>query len=285
MEEKKIKKTEREPLRGKRRVLLICSIALVVIVVTGVGIWKLTGGSNAGNPENVLYADSVGMLTGTGLGTQNRFAGVVESQDTLKISLTEGQTVKEIFVEQGQEVEPGTPLFQYDTEELAMTLEQGQLELERINKVYQPGYLKATITLSYHRKTPPSQKKLYDALLGKYVTILHGGKETSVVDFNYYIHQMDYAILAIDKVIQLTLHIYSLDNKLRLRPYCQSYVAKRLGQEILQNALTGNGCFAGTGLKANVEHMNRLAYSKQGSTDSVAVRKPTVEPLDEKYYI
>lgn len=133
MEEKKIKKTEREPLRGKRRVLLICSIALVVIVVTGVGIWKLTGGSNAGNPENVLYADSVGMLTGTGLGTQNRFAGVVESQDTLKISLTEGQTVKEIFVEQGQEVEPGTPLFQYDTEELAMTLEQGQLELERIN--------------------------------------------------------------------------------------------------------------------------------------------------------
>ncbi len=157
-------------------------------------------------------------------------------------------------------------------------------ELERINKVYQPGYLKATITLSYHRQTPPSQKKLYDALLGKYVTILHGGKETSVVDFNYYIHQMDYAILAIDKVIQLTLHIYSLDNKLRLRPYCQSYVAKRLGQEILQNALTGNGCFAGTGLKANVKHMNRLAYLKQGSTESDELIQPYLVQYNETFY-
>ena len=40
--------------------------------------------------------------------------------------------MKEIFVEKGQEVEPGTKLFEYDTEELAMTLEQGNLELEKI---------------------------------------------------------------------------------------------------------------------------------------------------------
>ena len=46
--------------------------------------------------------------------------------------LSEGQKVKEIFVEKGQEVEPGTKLFEYDTEELAMTLEQGNLELEKI---------------------------------------------------------------------------------------------------------------------------------------------------------
>ena len=29
-------------------------------------------------------------------------------------------------------MEPGTKLFEYDTEELAMTLEQGNLELEKI---------------------------------------------------------------------------------------------------------------------------------------------------------
>ena len=39
------------------------------------------------------------MITGNGSGTVNRFAGVVEAQDTLKISLSEGQKVKEIFVE------------------------------------------------------------------------------------------------------------------------------------------------------------------------------------------
>lgn len=117
---------------GKKKILIICGITLAVVVLIAVGLWRLLGTADTGDSENVLYADSVGMLTGTGLGTQNHFSGVVESQDTQKISLTEGQTVKEIFVEKGQEVEPGTPLFQYDTEELSMTLEQGNLELERI---------------------------------------------------------------------------------------------------------------------------------------------------------
>lgn len=123
---------DKKPLHNKKKVLIVCGAVLAAAVLISFGIWKLTGGGNTGDPENILYADSVGMLTGTGLGTQNRFSGTVESQDTQKISLTDGQTVKEIFVEKGQEVEPGTPLFQYDTEELAMTLEQGNLELERI---------------------------------------------------------------------------------------------------------------------------------------------------------
>ena len=36
-------------------------------------------------------------------------------------------------MEKGQEVEPGTKLYEFDTEELAMTLEQGNLELDKIN--------------------------------------------------------------------------------------------------------------------------------------------------------
>lgn len=118
--------------RISRKKLIICGVALIVVVLIGVGIWKIAGNGGTGDSENVLYADSVGMLTGTGLGTQNRFSGIVESQDTQKILLTEEQKVKEIFVEKGQEVEAGTPLFQYDTEEMAMELEQGELELERI---------------------------------------------------------------------------------------------------------------------------------------------------------
>lgn len=116
---------------GKKKILIGCGAAVLVALV-GIGIWRFkAGGSDAG--ENVLYADSVGMLTGTGLGTTNRFSGTVEAQDTLKLTLSEGQKVKQIFVEKGQEVQPGTELFEYDTEELAMTLERGNLELEKIN--------------------------------------------------------------------------------------------------------------------------------------------------------
>ena len=117
-------------LSVKQKVLIGAAVVLV-LALGGFGIWKLVGGNGAYG-ENVLYADSVGMLTGTGIGTQNRFSGVVEAQDTLNISLTSGQTVKEILVQKGQSVEVGTPLFQYDTDEISMNLEQANLELERI---------------------------------------------------------------------------------------------------------------------------------------------------------
>lgn len=121
--EKKIGyKTEKGMLIGGG-IFLVAVIALILVK-------NLTGGGGA-DGENVLYADSVGMITGTGLGIQNRFTGVVEAQDTLKLTLADNQKVKQIFVEKGQEVEPGTKLFEYDTEELAMTLDQENWSLRR----------------------------------------------------------------------------------------------------------------------------------------------------------
>jgi HlyD family secretion protein len=122
---------EKKTLGIKKKVLIGCGAALAVVLV-GAGIWRAVSGGNSGEGDTVLYADSVGMLTGTGLGTQNRFSGTVEAQDTMKLMLSEDQKVKEIFVEKGQEVEAGTKLFEYDTEELSMSLEQGNLELEKI---------------------------------------------------------------------------------------------------------------------------------------------------------
>ncbi len=117
----------------KKKVIIGVS-AVLVAVIAGLVIWRVTAKKTASSGEEaVLYADSVGMLTGTGLGTQNRFAGIVESQSTLNIQLESGQTVKDIFVEKGEAVEIGTPLFQYDTEEIGMKLEQANLELEGIS--------------------------------------------------------------------------------------------------------------------------------------------------------
>ena len=116
----------------QKKMLIIAGIILAVLLVVILVIRAVTG-KGSGNGEDVLYADSVGVLTGTGLGTQNQFSGVVEAQDTLKLTLSDDQKVKEIFVEKGQEVEPGTKLYEFDTEELAMTLEQGNLELDKIN--------------------------------------------------------------------------------------------------------------------------------------------------------
>ena len=99
------------------------------------------------------YAD------GTGLGTQNRFSGVVEAQDTLKLTLSDDQKVKEIFVEKGQEVKPGTKLYEFDTEELAMTLEQRNLELDKINNSIS-NLNNQIATLTAEKKNAPASEQL-----------------------------------------------------------------------------------------------------------------------------
>lgn len=147
----------KENLKGKKKVIfiicLICAVALVAIIL------RVVSGGGKDSAKNVLYADKVSVITGNGSGTVNRFAGVVEAQDTLKISLSEDQKVKEIFVEKGQEVDPGTKLFEYDTEELAMTLEQGNLELEKINNNI--SNLNAQIAaLTTEKKSAPASEQL-----------------------------------------------------------------------------------------------------------------------------
>ena len=85
-------KKERKPMTpGKKKGLIAGGIIVAVILVIVVVVKTVFFGGNASD-ENVLYADSAGMLTGTGLGTQNRFSGEVEAQDTMKLTLCRKRT-------------------------------------------------------------------------------------------------------------------------------------------------------------------------------------------------
>lgn len=144
----------------KKKHLIIGGAAVLVALAAGLIVWRTTtrkGGSST--EENALYADSVATLTGTGLGTQNRFSGVVESQSTLNIQLESNQTVKEIYVSKGDTVKVGTPLFQYDTEDLSMKVEQANLELESISNSMDTQ--KANIAqLEKEKKSAPASEQL-----------------------------------------------------------------------------------------------------------------------------
>lgn len=152
-----MQKTEKITQKQKK-VLLLAGVAVIMILII-VLILKFVSGGRKGKEDNILYADSVGMLTGTGLGEDNQFSGVVEAQNTMKLSLADDQKVKEIFVEKGQEVQQGTKLFAYDTDELAMSLEQGNLELEKIkNSIDNLNTQIAALTSE--KKTAPSGEQL-----------------------------------------------------------------------------------------------------------------------------
>ena len=111
-------------------------IVLLVLILAGGaagGIWyfKYRGGTGAESSEESVFADSVGMITGlTANGTQNRFSGVVEPQKTIKVELNSGMKVKETFVSVGDEVEVGTKLFSYDTDEAQDSITQLEIDIE-----------------------------------------------------------------------------------------------------------------------------------------------------------
>ena len=120
---------------NRKKVIITGAAACAGVVLIGTGLWFWLGRDKGADSENVVYVNSVDSLMNPGntSGILNRFAGVVETQESLEIPASQDQTVKEIYVEEGQEVQVGTPLFIYDTEKTSEELEKAQLELERIS--------------------------------------------------------------------------------------------------------------------------------------------------------
>lgn len=116
----------------KKKIAVIAGAAAAVILA-GLGIWFFAGRGESKTGENVVYVSTIEEIMGQGsLGILQRFSGVVEPQQTYEVQVQQDRTVKEVLVEKGQEVQVGTPLFTYDTEQSQSDLDQAQLDLERL---------------------------------------------------------------------------------------------------------------------------------------------------------
>ena len=67
-------------------------------------------------------------------GVENRYAGVVEPQETVQVKIESGRKVKEVQVKTGQEVKKGQLLFQYDLGSIQQSIQEAQLALDRLKK-------------------------------------------------------------------------------------------------------------------------------------------------------
>lgn len=122
---------------GKKKAALL--LAALLLIAGGVYIYIYgVPGMNSGTK---IYVEKVSELInlGSGNGTQNRYAGVVESQDTWNIKQNADKTVKEIYVKEGDSVKIGDKLFAYDNDEAVLNLEQAKLELERMKNEIKAG--------------------------------------------------------------------------------------------------------------------------------------------------
>ncbi|MBQ6469767.1 MAG: efflux RND transporter periplasmic adaptor subunit [Lachnospiraceae bacterium] len=120
--------------KGTKTAIIIIAAAAVITGGFFAARHFLAGGGKSGG-DDVAYVDTVANfmgISGSG-GMINRFAGVVESQETWSVNQNQEYTVEEIFVTVGQEVKEGDPLFKYDIEKFQSDLTQAEIDLERLN--------------------------------------------------------------------------------------------------------------------------------------------------------
>ena len=101
----------------KKRILILLGILIIGGGAAGV-CWK-TG--IIGNHQQT-----------SGDAVSNRYAGVVEPQETVSVELESGRTVKEVKVKTGDQVKKGQLLFEYDLSSIQESLEEAQLDLDRL---------------------------------------------------------------------------------------------------------------------------------------------------------
>ena len=117
---------------SKKKVGIIIGVIAAAVVAAGVGFYFLKGRSSGGNSADKVYVEKVSAIMNQSAGVNNRYSGVVEPQETLEINRDSERKVKEVYVSVGDEVEEGTVLFSYDTEDLQMQIDQAKLEMEGI---------------------------------------------------------------------------------------------------------------------------------------------------------
>ena len=121
-------------------------IMLTLLILGGLG----CGGWYAYNTyfaqpsqEGTVYVQSVSVITGVGpAGQRNRYSGVVEAKNVVKVDPDKDLTVKECFVSSGDKVVKGQRLFSYDVESMQIAFEQLQLDILGLENGVQAGEAK-----------------------------------------------------------------------------------------------------------------------------------------------
>ncbi len=112
---------------------VIILIAILVIAVIGVVGYVFVLPNIAGNTNDTsfVYVEKVSdILTGF-VFTSNRYNAIVETQETVAIEAEMDKKIKTTFVSAGDVVKKGDKLFEYDVDEMKITLDQYKLDIEQ----------------------------------------------------------------------------------------------------------------------------------------------------------
>ena len=107
-------------MNGKKWLILMMAVCLAVVL------WGCGSG-------DAVYVQSVEALSNLGgIAPGDYFLGMVVSEHVTKIEKDSDKTVKELLVQEGDDVAAGQALFSYDTDELQLNYDKKSLELEQL---------------------------------------------------------------------------------------------------------------------------------------------------------
>ena len=86
-----------------------------------------------GDGGTAVFVQSVAELGGLGgIAPDDRFAGIVVSENVAEVNRDSDKTIKELLVKAGDDVKKDQVLFSYDTEQLQLALDKQRLEQEQL---------------------------------------------------------------------------------------------------------------------------------------------------------
>ena len=111
-----------------KKILIAVLVAVVAIVATIFTFFqKNLGGASGGA---VAYVDTISNIMGSTGGGNDRYSGVVEAQQSVKVNKNQEKKIEQVFVSVGDQVIPTTVLFRYDVSEAQkQIIQQKQLDL------------------------------------------------------------------------------------------------------------------------------------------------------------
>lgn len=163
---------------SKKKIGIIIAVVLVVVAAAGGTAWYLLSGNiGVGDKRDKVFVEKVSNLSAANSGAQNRYSGVVEPQESWKVDKDMEREIKEVFVEEGDMVEEGDSLFEYNMDDVKAELSQAELDLEEMKNEITD--LNSQISqLTKERNSAPSDEKF------KYTAEIQG-KENEIKQKEY----------------------------------------------------------------------------------------------------
>ena len=200
-EKTSLRKKWKDMPRKKRRKIIRWFIILLILIAAGVGIRYFLSQKNGGEQAEVLTATvQYGSITSTVEGS-----GLTKAKDSETITIATTGTVSEVFVNEGDTVEPGTPLFIIDSDTARTAVDKARQDVlgreKQLNALLKdvaglnlaagyPGKLLETVDLNPGDEITKGQKvavladdtrlRLTQYYSYAYEGMIHQGQEVSV---------------------------------------------------------------------------------------------------------